>query len=149
MSEGIDATSNLDLSISLSLSGLRMISLPHALDLLSLLSILPDGLSDVELIQATFLLDKILACKSTLLRTALAYTDGQKRLKALVPVGEYVQKNHPPTQNLIHPLSNHYHELLELWRRYVSWHSLKCRSDSKSCIQLCQYPERFATVSDF
>jgi hypothetical protein len=44
VSEGYDARSNLELSISLSISGWRMISSPHALDLLSLLSILPDGL---------------------------------------------------------------------------------------------------------
>ncbi|KAJ7434558.1 hypothetical protein FB451DRAFT_1109905 [Mycena latifolia] len=114
VSEGHDATSNLDLSISLSLSGPRMISSPQALDLLSLLSMLPDGLSDVELLQSQFPLDNILACKSTLLRTALAYIDGQKRLKTLVPIREYVQKNHPPNDNLIHPLFKHYQGLLEL-----------------------------------
>jgi hypothetical protein len=118
LSEGYDATSNLELSISLSLSGPRMISSPHALDLLSLLSMLPDGLSDVELLQSQFPLKNILACKSTLLCTALAYTDGQKRLKALVPVREYVQKIYPPNINLIYPLFQHYQELLELYKEY-------------------------------
>jgi hypothetical protein len=118
VSEGYDTTSNLELSISLSLSGPRMISSPQALELLSLLSMLPDGLSDIELLQSQFPLENILACKSILLRTALAYTDSQKRLKVLVPVREYVQKNHPATVNLLHPLFKHYHELLELHRRY-------------------------------
>jgi hypothetical protein len=118
LSEGHDAKSNLELSISLSISGPRMRSSPQALDLLSLLSMLPDGLSSVELLQSQFPLENILACKSTLLRTALAYTDGQKRLKALVPVREYVQKTYPPNINLIHPLSEHYHELLELYEKY-------------------------------
>jgi tetratricopeptide (TPR) repeat protein len=118
LSDGHDATSNLELSISLSLSGSRMISSPHALDLLSLLSMLPDGLSNVELLQIPFPLENILACKSTLLRTALAYTDGQKRLKALVPIREYVQRDYPPSQNLIHLLSKHYQELLEIHRKY-------------------------------
>jgi hypothetical protein len=118
LSEGSDATSNLDLSISLSLSGPRLASSTDALGLMSLLSILPDGLSDVELLQTQFPLQNILACKSILLRTALAYIDGQKRLKALVPVREYVHKNHPPTLNLIYPLSIHYQELLALWNRY-------------------------------
>jgi hypothetical protein len=118
VSEGYDATSNLDLSISLSLSGPRMISSPYALDLLSLLSMLPDGLSDVELLQSQFSLKNILACKSILLCTALAYIDGQKRLKVLVPVREFVQKSHPPTNNLIHPLSKHYQKLLELHQKY-------------------------------
>ena len=83
LSEGHDARSNLELSISLSISGPRMRSSPQALELLSLLSMLPDGLSNVELLQSQFPLENVLACKSTLLRTALAYTDGQKRLKAL------------------------------------------------------------------
>jgi hypothetical protein len=118
LSEGYDVTSNLELSISLSLSGPRMISSPHALDMLSLLSLLPDGLSDVELLQSQFPLGNILACKSILLGTALTYIDGQKRLKALVPIREYVQKRHPPNKNLIYSLSKHYQELLDLWRRY-------------------------------
>ncbi|KAJ7466358.1 hypothetical protein FB451DRAFT_1260710 [Mycena latifolia] len=118
LSDGHDATSNLELSISLSLSGPRMVSSPHALDLLSLLSMLPDGLSDVELLQSRFPLKNILAYKSTLLSTALAYSSGQKRLKVLVPVREYVQKNHPPSTTLIHPLSKYYQELLELYDQY-------------------------------
>jgi hypothetical protein len=118
LSEGHDATTNLDLSISLSLSGPRLASSPNAQQLLSLLSMLPDGLSDVELLQSNLPLEKILACKSTLLRTALAYIDGQKRLKTLVPISEYVQKNHLPTTSFIYPLSKHYQELLELFSKY-------------------------------
>jgi hypothetical protein len=118
LSEGHDATSNLELSIFLSLSGPRMISSPQALDLLSLLSMLPDGLSEVELLQSNFPLENILTCKSTLLRTALAYIDGQRRLKVLVPVREYVQKSNPSKSCLIHPLCKHYKELLSLYQKY-------------------------------
>jgi hypothetical protein len=119
LSDGRDATSNLELSISLSLSGPRIKSAPHAHQLLSLLSLLPDGLSDVELLQSELPLPNILGCKSTLLRTALAFTDGHKRLKALVPVREYMQKSHPVHNHLIYPLSKHYQELLELHGRYA------------------------------
>jgi hypothetical protein len=118
VSEGHDTKSNLELSSSLSISGPRMISSPEALELLSLLSMLPDGLSDVELVQSKFPLENIRTCKSTLLCTALAHTDGQKRLKVLVPVREYVQKTYPPNSNLIHPISKHYEELLELYQKY-------------------------------
>jgi hypothetical protein len=118
LSEGHDATSNLELSISLSLSGPRIMSSPHAQALLSLLSMLPDGLSDVELLQSNIPLANILACKSTLLRTALAYIDGHNRLKALVPIQEYVRKKHPPANDAVHALSNYYQELLWLWKRY-------------------------------
>jgi hypothetical protein len=118
VSEGYDAKSNLELSIALSISGPRMISSPEALELLSLLSILPAGLSDVELLQSELPLENIRTCKATLLRTALAYTDGQKRLKALVPVRECVQKTYPPSDSLIQPLYKHYQELLELHKKY-------------------------------
>ncbi|KAJ7181137.1 P-loop containing nucleoside triphosphate hydrolase protein, partial [Mycena filopes] len=49
LSEGYDKGSNLEISISLSLSSPRITAIPQCRDLLSLLSILPDGLSNVEL----------------------------------------------------------------------------------------------------
>ncbi|KAJ7482613.1 hypothetical protein FB451DRAFT_1029903, partial [Mycena latifolia] len=51
LSEGHNKGSNLDLSISISLESPRLASTPHSQDLLSFLSVLPDGLSDVELLQ--------------------------------------------------------------------------------------------------
>jgi hypothetical protein len=118
ISEGYDKRSNLDLSISLSLSSPRLKSVPHSKDLLSLLSMLPDGLSDVELVQAKFPIDNILGCKAVLIQTTLAYSDGNKRLKALVPIREYMQKIMPPGYNLVQPLLKHFKELLELFLEY-------------------------------
>ncbi|KAJ7697301.1 P-loop containing nucleoside triphosphate hydrolase protein [Mycena metata] len=54
ISDGYDKRSNLELSISISLSSPRIASTPQAQDLLALLSMLPDGLSDVELKQTKF-----------------------------------------------------------------------------------------------
>ena len=48
---------------------------PGAKNLLSLLSMLPDGLSDVELIQSKLPINDILGCKTALIQTGLAYTD--------------------------------------------------------------------------
>ncbi|KAJ7872906.1 P-loop containing nucleoside triphosphate hydrolase protein, partial [Mycena leptocephala] len=114
ISDGYDKRSNLDLSISLSLSSPRLDSFPHSKDLLSLLSMLPDGLSDTELVQAKLPIDNILGCKAALIRTTLAYSDGNKRLKALVPIREYMQKVEPPGFHLVQPLLKHFKELLEL-----------------------------------
>ncbi|KAJ7800133.1 P-loop containing nucleoside triphosphate hydrolase protein, partial [Mycena leptocephala] len=114
ISDGYDKRSNLDLSISLSLSSPRLNSVPHSKDLLSLLSMLPDGLSDVELVQAKLPMDNILGCKAALIQTTLAYSDEHKRLKELVPIREYMQKIKPPGNHLIHPLLKHFKELLEL-----------------------------------
>ncbi|KAJ7832718.1 P-loop containing nucleoside triphosphate hydrolase protein, partial [Mycena leptocephala] len=111
ISDGYDRTSNLDLSISLSLSSPRLNTLPHSKYLLSLLSMLPDGLSDVELVQSKLPIENILGCKVALIGTSLAYSDEHKRLKALVPIKEYMQKIQPPGDHLIQPLLKHFQEL--------------------------------------
>ncbi|KAJ7752367.1 hypothetical protein B0H16DRAFT_1419058, partial [Mycena metata] len=119
LSEGYDKRNNLELSISLSLSSPRITSMPHCQDLLSLISLLPDGLSDVELKQIDFPIENILGCKSALLRTALAYADDHKRLKVLVPIREYMQRLLPSTDQMIRPLLKHFQELLKLFREHV------------------------------
>ncbi|KAJ7922721.1 hypothetical protein B0H13DRAFT_2408011 [Mycena leptocephala] len=121
ISDGYDRTSNLDLSISLSLSSPRLN--PHSKDLLSLLSMLPDGLSDVELVQSKLPIDNILSCKAALVGTTLAYSDEHKRLKALVPIREYMQKIQPPGDHLIRPLLKHFQELLEFFMEYCGTQS--------------------------
>ncbi|KAJ7136218.1 P-loop containing nucleoside triphosphate hydrolase protein, partial [Mycena filopes] len=116
ISDGHDKRSNMELSISLSLSSPRITSILHARDLLSLMAILPDGLSDAELRQAKFPLRNILGCKDALVRTALAYIDEHKRLKVLVPIREYMQKLFPPADQMIKPLLCHFQELVEAHR---------------------------------
>jgi hypothetical protein len=115
LSEGYDKRSNLDLSISLSLSSPRISSQPQAQDLLSLLSMLPEGLSDVELLQSKLPIKDIWKCKAALTRTSLAYVDAHKRLKALVPIREYMHKTQPPQNHIIQPLLKHFQDLLELY----------------------------------
>ncbi|KAJ7444727.1 P-loop containing nucleoside triphosphate hydrolase protein, partial [Mycena latifolia] len=108
LSEGHDKSSNLNSSIAISLSCPRMTS--GAKNLLSLLSILPDGLSNVELHQSILPVRDILTCKAVLLQTSLAYTES-KRLKVLVPIREYMQHIHPPSPSLVQPLRKHFHSL--------------------------------------
>ncbi|KAJ7444457.1 P-loop containing nucleoside triphosphate hydrolase protein [Mycena latifolia] len=119
LSEGHDKRSNLDLSISLSVASPRIRSFPQSLDVLSLLSILPDGLSDIELVQIKLPIDRILACKAALLRTSLAYIDDQKRLKVLVPIREYIHHRHPPTVNLVQVVFKYFSNLLATYETYV------------------------------
>ncbi|KAJ7220518.1 P-loop containing nucleoside triphosphate hydrolase protein, partial [Mycena pura] len=113
ISEGYDKKSNLNMSISHSLSSTRIQAAPDAQHLLSLLSMLPDGLSDVALLQSKLPIKDIQKCKTTLIQTALAYLDEKKQLKALIPIREYMQTTHPPSDNLVKPLFKHFHELLE------------------------------------
>ncbi|KAJ7754733.1 P-loop containing nucleoside triphosphate hydrolase protein [Mycena olivaceomarginata] len=116
LSVGYDRRSNLDASISLSISSPRITS--DSKDLLRLLSILPDGLADAELVQNNLPISNILSCKATLLVTSLAYQDTNKRLRSLMPVREHVQQFLPPSPSLIQSLRNHFHTLLKLYRTY-------------------------------
>ncbi|KAJ7203423.1 P-loop containing nucleoside triphosphate hydrolase protein, partial [Mycena rebaudengoi] len=110
LSDGYDQHSSLDISIMLSYSGLRMTN--GAQQLLSLLSLLPDGLSDADLIQSGLPIENVLACKSTLIQVSLAHMDNNQHLKSLVPVREYIQRVHPPSLNLKIPLRHHFHAIL-------------------------------------
>ncbi|KAJ6492123.1 hypothetical protein C8R45DRAFT_1137211, partial [Mycena sanguinolenta] len=117
LSVGYDRKSNLDASISLSLSSPRITSASK--ELLSLLSILPNGLSDAELLQSKLPISNILSCKAVLLATSLAYQNNNKRLLALTPVREYVQQFLPPSPFLIHSIREHFYEILELYKKYT------------------------------
>jgi hypothetical protein len=78
LSDGYDNRSSLDISIMLSFTSSRMT--PAAQDLLRILSMLPDGFTDADLLQAELPIPAILAGKTTLLRTALAFMDKEKRI---------------------------------------------------------------------
>ncbi|KAJ7734708.1 hypothetical protein B0H14DRAFT_3614170 [Mycena olivaceomarginata] len=119
LSEGFDKRSNLDLSISLSLSSSRMKSLPQSQELLSLLGMLPDGLSDVDLVQSKLPLKHPLKCKAVLMSTALAYRDENKQLKVLMPIREYIQQHQCPEDQFVHALLKHFQDLLHFFVQYV------------------------------
>ncbi|KAJ7351502.1 hypothetical protein DFH08DRAFT_776082 [Mycena albidolilacea] len=118
ISEGFDKRSNLDMSISLSLSSPRVKLLPHSQELLSLLSMLPDGLADIDFIQSKLPLENILKCKIALKSTALAYSDEHKRLKVLMPIREYLQQYQPPGDHLVRSLLKYFEEILEFYKEY-------------------------------
>ncbi|KAJ7036095.1 hypothetical protein C8F04DRAFT_1096173 [Mycena alexandri] len=117
-SEGQDKRSNLDFSIQLSLSSPRMVDSLGAHRLLSLLSLLPDGILETELLQCNLQIPDMGRSKTTLIRTSLAYIDHGKRLRVLVPIREYIQKYSPPSPTLCRPLRRHFHDLILLWKDY-------------------------------
>ncbi|KAF8196235.1 hypothetical protein K438DRAFT_1760411 [Mycena galopus ATCC 62051] len=78
LSAGFDRQSSVEASISLSLSSPRITS--DSKELLSLLSILPNGLSEEELVQSNLGIPNILSCKAVLQATSLAYQDSNQRL---------------------------------------------------------------------
>ncbi|KAJ7274814.1 hypothetical protein C8J57DRAFT_1714567 [Mycena rebaudengoi] len=116
ISDGYDKKSSLDISIMLSFTSSRMTS--GAQELLSILSMLPDGLKDSDLIQAELPIHNVLSCKTTLLQTSLAFMDEHHQLKVLVPIREHILSAHPPTPALKLALRQHFSKLLHLWNDF-------------------------------
>ncbi|KAJ7737687.1 hypothetical protein B0H16DRAFT_102522 [Mycena metata] len=120
LSTGHHRTSNLDTSIALSYSSPRIT--PGARELLRLLSILPDGLSDVELTQGNLPISDIRSCTSVLIATSLAYKDTQSRLRSLVPIREHIQQVSPPSETLVQAIRKSFHDLLALYQNHNDAH---------------------------
>ncbi|KAJ7452056.1 P-loop containing nucleoside triphosphate hydrolase protein, partial [Mycena galericulata] len=95
LSDGFDKNTNLETSLRISLSSPRMTSCPGALQFLSLLSLIPDGISDVDLSKSSCPIPELPRAKSTLLRTCLAHIEAG-RLKVLAPVRELMRQIDPP-----------------------------------------------------
>ncbi|KAJ7452870.1 hypothetical protein FB451DRAFT_1373979 [Mycena latifolia] len=115
LSDGHDKHSNLEMSIDLLLGSPRISASPDAKNLLSLLSILPDGITDEDLIISKVPLPNVAQSKSSLLRTSMAYEDGGGRLKALSPIREYIKRVYPPSVSLSSPLCTYFQELFTIW----------------------------------
>ncbi|KAJ7750745.1 P-loop containing nucleoside triphosphate hydrolase protein, partial [Mycena maculata] len=122
LSDGYDQRSSLEISIMLSYSSPRMTS--GAQELLGILSMLPDGLSDADLIHSQLPIANILSCKATLLQVSLAYmgtTGNAPRLMSLVPIREYIRDIHPPTPMLKGRLRQYFHQILHIRNPGLAW----------------------------
>ncbi|KZV80974.1 hypothetical protein EXIGLDRAFT_780320 [Exidia glandulosa HHB12029] len=99
---------SLDVSIRLSLTSPRMVQQPEAVTLLSLLSLLPQGISqsDINLIASN--LANPASALSCLLRTSLAVRTADDRIRVLCPIREYMLLHHAPSDAVLVPLYDHY-----------------------------------------
>ncbi|KAJ7471105.1 P-loop containing nucleoside triphosphate hydrolase protein [Mycena latifolia] len=134
LSDGHDKQSNLEMSIALSLGSSRFSSSPDAKNLLSLLSILPDGITDEDLLMCKVPLHNVAHSRATLVRTSLAYTDGGGRLKALSPIREYIRRVHPPSVSLSKPLRTYFQELFRIWDTHQQLPSADLVPKMVSCL---------------
>ncbi|KAF8155283.1 hypothetical protein K438DRAFT_355284 [Mycena galopus ATCC 62051] len=116
LSVGFDRQSSLDASIRLSLSSSRLTS--GSKELLSLLAILPNGLSEAELVESHLGIPNILSCKAALQATSLIYRDGNKRFLLLMPVREYIQQFMPVSECHIQTIRKTFYVLLRIFRKY-------------------------------
>ncbi|KAJ7264360.1 P-loop containing nucleoside triphosphate hydrolase protein, partial [Mycena rebaudengoi] len=119
LSDGYDQRSSLDISIMLSYTSPRMT--PGAQELLSILSMLPDGLTDADLVQAKLPIFNILTCKTTLIQTSLAFVGEDQHLKVLVPIREHILHIHPPANVLKLKLREHFHQILDLSNQFKNF----------------------------
>jgi hypothetical protein len=115
LSDGGDKRSNLEKSISVSLGSPRISALPHAKDLISLLSLLPDGIRAEDIIAGNVPIRDVRQCQSLLVRTSLAYIDVKGRIRTLSPIREFIRRIYPPSLTLSRPLRTYFQDLLELW----------------------------------
>jgi hypothetical protein len=115
LSQGYDKRSNLHKSIKHSLCSRRITGVPNAIKLLGLLSLLPDGVSATELLQCNQHIRDIWRCKSTLIRTSLAFIGPDGRVRVLMPIREYMQRFHPPIQAIVKAFCTYLGSLLRVW----------------------------------
>lgn len=127
LSEGFDKRSNLEISIMLSLSSPHMQASPNAVDLLSRMSLLSDGISDLNLVQSNIPIPNIPDCKTTLVRTSLAYVDHAGRFKILAPIRDYICLARPPSPQLVQPLRKYLIDILKLYMAW--WHASSFAAD--------------------
>ncbi|KAF8183213.1 hypothetical protein K438DRAFT_1975087 [Mycena galopus ATCC 62051] len=116
LSDGHDKQSNLEKSITLSLTSPRVSSSPHAKNLLSLLSLLPDGIKAENPIAGHVPIPDVRSAQALLIGTSLAYLNPKGRLTALSPIREYIRRSHPSSLSISRPLRVYFQELLELFR---------------------------------
>ncbi|KAF8214685.1 hypothetical protein K438DRAFT_1749779 [Mycena galopus ATCC 62051] len=117
LSVGSDQQSSVEASISLSLSSPRITS--DSKELLSLLSILPIGLSEAELVQVNPGIPNILSCKAALQATSLVYRDNNQRWVVLMPIREYIQQILPPTKSSVQSIHKHFYAMMVLYNKYI------------------------------
>ncbi|KAF7341706.1 AAA domain-containing protein [Mycena sanguinolenta] len=117
LSEGFGKQANLDKSIMISLSSPRMLANPHARELLSLVSLTPDGISLAALAHMDLPFSgHISSSKSTLLRCSLIYTTADGRLRALAPIRQCVSEKFPPSADSFDALCRYFYDLASLFR---------------------------------
>ncbi|KAF7363283.1 hypothetical protein MSAN_00983500 [Mycena sanguinolenta] len=88
-------TDSLDTSIRISIRSPRMKTVPEALTLLSLISLLPDGVDNSQLAAIFPSISKSRKALSALWQTSLAYNDGHNRTRVLSPIRAHMIQHHP------------------------------------------------------
>jgi tetratricopeptide (TPR) repeat protein len=110
---------SLEASIEMSIQCARMKSEPSALQLLSLLALLPNGVSVADTqTHALGIQPSALGAVATLRKVALVYDDpANSRVRILSPIQIYVSSQYPPTPMLLESLQAHYAAISQLGKK--------------------------------
>lgn len=132
-SDGSHRLTSMDVSLSLSVTSPRVTACPPAVQLLGLLSMLPQGArrSDIE---AWFPTTSVSRSISVLLQTALAVWNNTDRLYVLAPIREFLLSKHFPDPAGLAALFAHYWSLAQLI-------DPKGQESSNSAAVACVLPE--------
>lgn len=106
--DGQHRLTSLDASITLSLESARMQQVPSAVQLLSLLSLLPRGAMDTDLMFWASGLPQCARALSTLLQNALAWRTSDDRIRVLAPIRDFMLAHHAPSDDIARPLYTFY-----------------------------------------
>ncbi|EJD42598.1 hypothetical protein AURDEDRAFT_138208 [Auricularia subglabra TFB-10046 SS5] len=112
--DGRTRLSNLSTAISLSLRSPRLRAVPTAQHLLSMLSLLPNGVVDSDICLWKF--DNHNEALSALLRTSLVVRAGAHRLYVLAPIRSFMLAHHPPNHLAASDVYDHHFSFAELAR---------------------------------
>ncbi|KAJ7466745.1 hypothetical protein B0H11DRAFT_2047551 [Mycena galericulata] len=118
LSAGADKQTNLDKSIGMSLSSPRITALPNAIYLLSLLSLLPDGIPEAALAEISLPFGDVAKCRVALSRTSLVYIGRDRRIKVLAPIREYMRVTYPLPPHTFRPLKAYIYSLVRLCHNF-------------------------------
>ena len=125
---GLDRLSNLEISVQVSLSSPRMQHDPSAAAFLSLIALLPDGMSPNTLRACITGMSDFISVKkavSTLRQNALVYEDSNGTLRVLSPVRLFMRAHHPPSSQARQFLYDHF---IHLALQGCSYHDSTVRS---------------------
>lgn len=111
LTRGRDKGRNLEVSIELSLKSGSMRDNPGALEVLSILALLPAGATIDMLPQIPDLPHHL----DTLIKASLASRRTPSRITTLSPIRAYVLRQHPPSQDLLARLCSVYYQLIDRW----------------------------------
>ncbi|KAF8576640.1 TPR-like protein [Ramaria rubella] len=105
---------NVEMSIQISLSSPRMKSSPEAMQLLSVIALLPGGVPAKDLSEICCHFNQLFQATLTLVEAGLAYYDSNETLRVLSPIRAYITHISTPAPEHLKGLENFYFSLVNI-----------------------------------